>query len=408
LGTNAFVGGKNANIAGAPDSGVLSGYSNTVCEVRSAIGTGGQNRIGSAASTANDSFIGAGDLNNVTAAAKESFIGAGNSNLAEAQDSAIGAGTQNTNNGSYSVIGAGSGNRIGTGQEIPLNYDFVGGGDSNAVQATYSVIGGGQGNAVWGNAAFIGGGAANLIGTPGKSVATYGVIGGGQSNAVQGNYAVVLGGYKNQANGLYATVPGGENNVADGIGSFAAGNGSEALHNGTFVWSDDASGATQLKSTGVNQFLARASGGYVFYTNSVLTSGAKLPAGSGSWSSLSDRNMKTDIAAVDGDEILNRIAALPISRWSYISEGHIRHIGPMAQDFYAAFGLGEDDKHITSIDEEGVAYAAIQALQGRLQNLKAIALRAAAMRQAHLRNQATIAALHRREAALESQLRSLR
>jgi len=40
----------------------------------------------------------------------------------------------------------------------------------------------------------------------------------------------------------------------------------------------------------------------------------------------------------------------------------VRHVGPMAQDFYAAFKVGEDDKHITSIDEDGVALAAIKAL----------------------------------------------
>jgi len=40
----------------------------------------------------------------------------------------------------------------------------------------------------------------------------------------------------------------------------------------------------------------------------------------------------------------------------------VRHVGPMAQDFYVAFGVGADDKHITSIDEDGVALAAIKAL----------------------------------------------
>jgi len=53
---------------------------------------------------------------------------------------------------------------------------------------------------------------------------------------------------------------------------------------------------------------------------------------------------------------------LPIERWSYKSERGVRHVGPMAQDFYAAFRVGEDDKHITSIDEDGVALAAIKAL----------------------------------------------
>jgi hypothetical protein len=72
--------------------------------------------------------------------------------------------------------------------------------------------------------------------------------------------------------------------------------------------------------------------------------------------------LKTDVANVDDDAVLEKVAALPISRWSYKSERGVRHLGPMAQDFYAAFRIGEDDKHITSIDEDGVALTAIKAL----------------------------------------------
>jgi hypothetical protein len=86
--------------------------------------------------------------------------------------------------------------------------------------------------------------------------------------------------------------------------------------------------------------------------------GARL----GTWASASDRNLKTDVARIDDAAVLDKVAALPISRWSYKSERGVRHVGPMAQDFYAAFGVGEDDKHITSIDEDGVALAAIKAL----------------------------------------------
>ena len=53
-------------------------------------------------------------------------------------------------------------------------------------------------------------------------------------------------------------------------------------------------------------------------------------------------------------------------RWSYTTERGVRHVGPMAQDFYAAFNVGEDNRHITSIDEDGVALAAIEALDAKL------------------------------------------
>jgi hypothetical protein len=117
--------------------------------------------------------------------------------------------------------------------------------------------------------------------------------------------------------------------------------------------------------------LARASGGFTLYTNAASTVGAQLAAGSGTWASLSDRNVKTNVAPLDDAAVLDKVAQLPISRWSYKSEHGVRHVGPMAQDFYAAFKVGEDDKHITSIDEDGVALAAIKALHAENARLRA-------------------------------------
>jgi len=61
------------------------------------------------------------------------------------------------------------------------------------------------------------------------------------------------------------------------------------------------------------------------------------------------------------------VAALPLHSWSYRSESNsVRHLGPVAQDFHSAFGLGADDKHIAALDSSGVALAAIQGLQREL------------------------------------------
>jgi Flp pilus assembly pilin Flp len=77
----------------------------------------------------------------------------------------------------------------------------------------------------------------------------------------------------------------------------------------------------------------------------------------------SDRNKKANFAAVNAREVLGRVVALPIETWNYLSQGPaVRHIGPMAQDFHAAFGVGEDDTHINMVDANGVALAAIQGL----------------------------------------------
>lgn len=78
----------------------------------------------------------------------------------------------------------------------------------------------------------------------------------------------------------------------------------------------------------------------------------------------SDRDAKRDVEAVDAVAVLERVASMPLSIWSYkADEGRARHIGPMAQDFAAAFGFGADDRHVAPSDEAGVSLAAVQALK---------------------------------------------
>jgi hypothetical protein len=86
----------------------------------------------------------------------------------------------------------------------------------------------------------------------------------------------------------------------------------------------------------------------------------------------SDRNLKTDITPVDVEHILSHVLALPISTWDFTNSPGTRHLGPMAQDFHAAFGLGgDDDKHISTLDADGVALAAIQGLNQKLEQRNA-------------------------------------
>jgi hypothetical protein len=81
----------------------------------------------------------------------------------------------------------------------------------------------------------------------------------------------------------------------------------------------------------------------------------------------SDRNIKQGFAPVDPKAILEKVAALPITRWHYTNDAATSHVGPMAQDFHAAFGVGKDDKHIATVDADGVALAAIQGLNQKLE-----------------------------------------
>jgi len=75
---------------------------------------------------------------------------------------------------------------------------------------------------------------------------------------------------------------------------------------------------------------------------------------------------------IDGYEVLEKVVALPISTWNYTWDPPTtRHLGPMAQDFMAAFGLGDDDKVINLVDANGVNMVSIQALYRKIQALEA-------------------------------------
>jgi len=112
------------------------------------------------------------------------------------------------------------------------------------------------------------------------------------------------------------------------------------------------------------------------------TSGHAIQVGSGStngngaylsstgvWTNASDRNKKENFTSINGNELLEKIASLPITRWKYKGSNEY-HIGPMAQDFYALFNLGNDDKSISTIDPAGIALAGVQQLKKENDELK--------------------------------------
>ena len=105
---------------------------------------------------------------------------------------------------------------------------------------------------------------------------------------------------------------------------------------------------------------------------------------------------------VDGQEILDRLADVSITTWNYkASDTGARHISPMAQDFYAAFGVGEDNKHLSALDTNGVALAAIKALYAQNQALQAESAELQAQIEAL---QVQNAGLERRVEALEERM----
>ena len=93
---------------------------------------------------------------------------------------------------------------------------------------------------------------------------------------------------------------------------------------------------------------------------------------SGTITPSSDRRAKTDLEPVDPKEVLARVVDLPIERWRFKTEDEgVKHVGPMAQDFHEAFGLGESDTAIATVDADGVAFAAIQGLNLKLNEKEA-------------------------------------
>ena len=307
----------------------------------------------------------------------------------------------------YATIGGGYDNVIWTGAGSAV----IGGGDNNQIQeAGSATIGGGFNNAIWvgAMAATIGGGNGNMIQTnaygatiggggydggpgglnqidPNSFDATigggtrntiqdngeYATIGGGRANVIGNSsyYAIIGGGSGNmiQSNANYATIPGGYRNIATNY-AFAAGNQAQAIHTGAFVWAD--STAATFSSIANDEFAVRAAGGVRFITgNPGLT--VYGPVTAMAFNTSSDRNLKEHLGAVSPREILDQVASLPIWRWNFKADAGTPHIGPMAQDFYAAFNVGSDDRHIATVDADGVALAAIQGLNQKLEETRA-------------------------------------
>ncbi|MGA8026069.1 MAG: tail fiber domain-containing protein [Bryobacteraceae bacterium] len=193
----------------------------------------------------------------------------------------------------------------------------------------------------------------------------FGTVSGGAGNTAGGGngtglFAAVAGGYSNTASGYASTVAGGYGNTAGGDYSFAGGSNANASDAGSFVWCQQDGYACNSK--GINSFVVSADGPIYFYDRTG-NQGCYLSTGAGSWSCSSDRNLKNNIVPIDSRSVLNLVTHLPISQWSMKADaaGH-KHIGPMAQDFFAAFGLGDTDKYIAQGDAQGVALASIQGL----------------------------------------------
>ena len=260
--------------------------------------------------------------------------------------------------------------------------NLIGGSFENWIAPTAysSIIAGGGGQAVLGA-----GSLSNVV------TGSWSTISGGAGNEIDSGFSSIGGGNNNWIAGQGATIPGGEYNEADGNSSFAAGYKAKAGHDGMFVWADSKNFDFRPESYGFydNTFDVRATGGSLWITavdsSGNGTTGPYFVPGDLGWRSSCDRNLKENFQPVDTQALLEKLCQLPITQWNAKAQSpDIRHVGPVAQDFHAAFSLGgKDDKSISSIDEAGVAFAAIQALNQKLdQTVKAKDAEIQALRQA--------------------------
>jgi trimeric autotransporter adhesin len=325
----------------------------------------------------------------------------------------------NTNGAPPNMIGGSSINFVATGV---YGATIAGGGTTNfgfanSVAAAFGTIGGGNNNSIQTNSneSTIAGGAGNEIMTNSSDS----TIGGGSFNSISAIYATIPGGFNNLAYGKYSFAAGTHAQAlhqgafvwADsvsatfvstandqfliratggvGIGTAAP---ETALHiagaNGiTLGQSANSGGYTALRldlsavKNGYAELQAISQGGSSYGNLILQANGGRVgiakndPAtaldvngtvSATSFNTTSDRNLKEHFAPVSPREVLDKVAGLPISRWNFIRDPAALHVGPMAQDFHAAFGLGTDDKHIATVDEGGVALAAIQGLNQKL------------------------------------------
>lgn len=344
--------------------------------------------------------------NAVTAGVRGATISGGGVPAGDSDPDFIGE-ARNRVTDAYGTVGGGFGNRAGdvVGTVIDRPWGTVGGGVSNSAEGIASTVAGGFSNSATGGVSTIAGGENNVASGQHGAVAggasntasnTGGFVGGGFGNNASGQRSAVLGGIENTASGNLSAVGGGTRNCAGGFSSWAAGTRSKirpgttsgvadagcagqpqigtAGDQGTFAWADSQN--VDFVSSGDDQFLVRAAGGIYLGTNSsvsipsgrfINTSTGGFLSSGGVWTNSSSRALKTAFAAIDASDVLARVLRLELSTWVYRASDEGRHLGPVAEEFHALFGLGADATAISTVDASGVALAAIQGLNRKLE-----------------------------------------
>ena len=421
-GATNFSGEIFTNSIGvASDFSIIGGGIDNVIQTNCAVSTIAGGRVNTIENNSYNSTISGGAVNDIGTNSIYSTIGGGNfASIGDNSDhSTIGGGAYNEilDNSDYSTIAGGEGNEI----DVYSDHSTIAGGQNNYVGDYWAAIGGGDNNTNYADAGTIAGGQNNFCG----SLWYQPTVGGGYGNQANNGYATVPGGYGNLADGFFSfaavryaqalhqgsfvwadssvgpfssttndefsigatggvriqTQKGVHLNAADepiivrdwdvfaanapadkaGIGRWGLFMEPSILTIG--IPSNDVSPRyfqiAKYSTNGVPSGLMQVDqGGNVIAKGTVTANGVLLT---------SDRNAKENFTPLDVKSVLAKVVAMPVTQWNYKEDADKKHVGPMAQDFHTAFQLdGADDKHISMIDEGGVALAAIQGLSQKL------------------------------------------
>lgn len=216
----------------------------------------------------------------------------------------------------------------------------------------------------------------------------------GSSSVANGDYSVAMG-YQSIANGGQSVAIGDEAQTSD---RYALALGSQAKatsyagvaigwkastgtisQGGMILNAEYTASGDGPTLQGTSQFAARArhfwfgdDNNITYNTGNLIetSTGAYLTDG-GTWTNSSDSTKKEHYRPVDGEALLSTLQTLPVRTWTYKAEpDSVRHMGPTAQEFRAAFGLGSSEKAISTVDIDGVNMRAIQALEQRTRTLR--------------------------------------
>ncbi len=359
---NGTIGGGHANRVSGDASTIAGGAGNVIEAGWSAIGGGWPNTIQSDASW---SFIGGGDYNLIQTNSAYSTIGGGAVNTIQpgAFGATIGGGYDNTilSNASYAAIAGGDLNAAGTNS-------FAAG---HRARATHT------GSFVWADStdtdfATTGanqfllratGGVGIGLNQPLHTLHVGTTLGTGTINGSPTKIAVENSGANQRATFLALAGPGGTTSATRVEVQLEA-----DVNQNRGIFGTTSNHELQLRVNN-NEVMRLWTSGNVSIGNVTPTNKLHVDGGvsATAFVTTSDRNAKENFTAVSPREILDKVAALPISRWNYKTMNDGSHLGPTAQDFYAAFSLGGSDQTITTVDPDGVALAAIQGLNQKVE-----------------------------------------